>query len=648
MRRRNGECAMKTIDGATLKQAVSWGLCALVFCRLPMPAAAQKLRGPRPGVSPLASPAAFPRGTARSASFRFPGPMPGRTPAGIAGAAAVSRSWSAVGAPGAIAADPASSGSAEVPAREQGGSGRVVHPAAKAFGMRAVGEDMAELRERLESLAGPGHGDDFLRGGADRLAASMTREGRASHDSTMPAMVPSDPAAAGLNRLGSSAFPRVRSRSAANLEAAFHRDIARPGVSRVGEAYERASSFALAYPVAGIGLSVGAALAVLSFVGLGLPTLPVVGYILALLPVAGMMAGGGARPPSIPEPSGPSAQEVLWAKGHIDAILEEVGKVVVGQRAQEEGGPLQMLDGIVVGLVADGHVLMEGPPGIAKTTMAKALALAVGGEFRRLQFTADMLPSEVTGLEMMEQNAEGRWEARLLPGPVFTGFFLLADEINRAPPKTQSALLEPMAERTVSIGKATYPLSRHFFALATQNPLDRNGTYPLPANQLDRFLLRIRGDYPGGEELLDIMERSERQDKPGVNQNDALEAILRPASSLEQVARLREIARRVVLPRDLKGYIRDLVMATHEPEKHGLDFKREDIQAPLSPRASIALMKAAKAHALMAGRAYVETQDVKAVAVMTLAHRLDVKKGHSEDYIRKMLASVRPPAEASR
>jgi MoxR-like ATPase len=281
-------------------------------------------------------------------------------------------------------------------------------------------------------------------------------------------------------------------------------------------------------------------------------------------------------------------------------VIRAMEQVIVGQR--------YLLERLLVGLLANGHVLIEGVPGIAKTLAVTSLAQALHAAHQRIQFTPDLLPADLIGT-LIYQPQSGQFRVR--KGPVFTNL-LLADEINRAPAKVQSALLEAMQENQVTIGDETFRLPQPFLVLATQNPLEHDGTYPLPEAQVDRFMLKLKIPYPDRDEELEILERMARTTP------------LPPIRAVADTAHVLEARRRVdevYLDDKIKRYIVDLVFATREPERHGLDIGRY-IDFGASPRASIYLALAAKAHAFLQGRDYVSPQDVKAIGMDVLRHRV--------------------------
>ena len=303
-----------------------------------------------------------------------------------------------------------------------------------------------------------------------------------------------------------------------------------------------------------------------------------------------------------------------------DQILTEVERAVVGKR--------ETLALVLLGLLADGHVLIEDFPGLAKTLIARAFAQVTSIGFTRIQFTPDLMPSDVTGSSIFNQR-EADFEFR--PGPIFTNL-LLADEINRAPPKTQAALLEAMQERQVTIEGNTRPLARPFLVLATQNPIEYEGTYPLPEAQLDRFLLRIGVGYPGREEEWDVLERR--------LERAADEIELDPVVGRDDLIEMQQAVEQVHVDRSVGLYIVDLVGATRQAS---------GVQVGASPRGSLALLKLARCRAALDGRDYVTPDDVKSVAVPALAHRLSlrpelwVQRLRPDDIVLELLDRVPTP-----
>jgi MoxR-like ATPase len=309
-------------------------------------------------------------------------------------------------------------------------------------------------------------------------------------------------------------------------------------------------------------------------------------------------------------------------------VEREVGRVIVGQKA--------LVRGLLVGLLADGHVLLEGLPGLAKSLAVETLAAALGGTYRRLQFTPDLLPSDLLGTHVFDPRS-GAWTVR--EGPIFA-HVVLADEINRAPAKVQSALLEAMQERQVTLAGETRPLPTPFLVLATQNPVELEGTYPLPEAQIDRFLLKLVVGYPDRAEERAIIERmAATQQRPTA----------RCVASPEQVLAARALLDQVYVDEKLLGYVVDLVFATREPEQAGLADLKPRILYGASPRASIALVRAARATAFLEGRGYVTPHDVKRVGLDVLRHRVittyeaEAEGLTSVDVLRRVFDTVRVP-----
>ncbi|NRA10877.1 MAG: MoxR family ATPase [Crocinitomicaceae bacterium] len=285
----------------------------------------------------------------------------------------------------------------------------------------------------------------------------------------------------------------------------------------------------------------------------------------------------------------------------INLLREEISKVIVGQK--------YMMDRLLIALLADGHVLLEGVPGLAKTLAIKTLSDAIDVDFNRIQFTPDLLPADITGTLIYSQKTES---FSVKKGPIFSNF-ILADEINRAPAKVQSALLEAMQERQVTIGDTTFDLPTPFLVLATQNPIEQEGTYPLPEAQVDRFMLKVFLEYPNKEEEREILRSNVRQG--GMAQ-------AKKVISTTDVARCRDLVKQVYLDEKIEQYIVDIVFATRTPEKFGLDNLAPLISVGCSPRASINLAIAAKAFAFLQGRAFVIPEDIRAVAPDVMRHRM--------------------------
>ncbi|HOB52147.1 MAG TPA: MoxR family ATPase [Acidobacteriota bacterium] len=280
-------------------------------------------------------------------------------------------------------------------------------------------------------------------------------------------------------------------------------------------------------------------------------------------------------------------------------IRTEVRKVIIGQE--------YIVERLLVGLLTHGHILLEGVPGLAKTLSVQTLARTIAARFQRIQFTPDLLPADLTGT-MVFNPKTGEFHPR--QGPLFANL-ILADEINRAPAKVQSALLEAMQERQVTIGDTTFPLPQPFLVLATQNPIEQEGTYPLPEAQVDRFMLKLRITYPSRKEERDILDRMAT----------APEILVRSVVSPEQILRASETIRRIYVDDKLKDYVVNLVCATRTPAEFGLDLKSL-IDYGASPRATIFLIRAAMAHAFLNGRGFVIPEDIKALALDVLRHRI--------------------------
>ncbi len=284
-------------------------------------------------------------------------------------------------------------------------------------------------------------------------------------------------------------------------------------------------------------------------------------------------------------------------KDVIDSLMDEVGKSVVGQR--------EVIEQVLVAILCDGNALLEGYPGLAKTLAIKSLAEAMDLKFSRIQNTPDIMPSDITGTDILEESDDGKRKFRFQQGPIFANI-LLADEINRATPKTQSALLEAMQEKQVTVGNKTYALDLPFFVLATQNPIEQEGTYPLPEAQADRFLLKIRVGYPSLQEETEIVDRYSSSRK-----NVSIKKVL----DKSKISYLQDLVKQVPIAKDLKMKALKIVNTTREHEL---------IQYGASPRASIGLVLAAKAYSLIKGRSYVSAEDIQKMAYPVLRHRIVV------------------------
>jgi MoxR-like ATPase len=288
----------------------------------------------------------------------------------------------------------------------------------------------------------------------------------------------------------------------------------------------------------------------------------------------------------------------------ISQIKSEMGKVIVGQE--------KVVDALIRGILADGHILIEGVPGLAKTVIIRTLAHILGCRFQRVQFTIDLLPSDIIGINSFDPQSKGY---KVIQGPIFTNI-LLADEINRASPKVQSALLEGMAEKQVTIGNETRPLKEPFFVFATQNPLESLGTYPLPQAQLDRFIFKILINYPEISEELTIIDQN-------LNVAEFTSFNVKQILSDQDIARLQQQVKKVYISSEIKQYAVHIMDATRNPEKYKIEFGKY-IEVGCGPRATIALVQAAKAEAVMNKRTYVTPHDIKEVAYDVLRHRLDI------------------------
>lgn len=311
----------------------------------------------------------------------------------------------------------------------------------------------------------------------------------------------------------------------------------------------------------------------------------------------------------------------------VDLITIEMEKVIIGQN--------HMVERLLIGLLSKGHILLEGVPGLAKTLAINTLASTINAGFSRIQFTPDLLPADLIGTMIYNQKAAS-FEVR--KGPIFSNF-ILADEINRAPAKVQSSLLEAMQEKQVTIGEETFKLEEPFLVMATQNPVEQEGTYPLPEAQVDRFMLKVVISYPNKEEEKKIIRQNILSDFPKAN------AVLKP----EDILKAREAVRMVYMDEKIENYIVDIVFATRTPEKYGLDRMKDLIGFGGSPRASIALAKAAKAYAFIKRRGYVIPEDVRAVCNDVLRHRIgltyeaEAENITSEEIIAEILNKVEVP-----
>jgi len=311
----------------------------------------------------------------------------------------------------------------------------------------------------------------------------------------------------------------------------------------------------------------------------------------------------------------------------VEKLLNEIGKVIVGQK--------YMIERLLIGLLSNGHILLEGVPGLAKTLSVSTLSNAIKTKFQRIQFTPDLLPADLVGTLIYNQN-DGTFQTK--KGPVFSNL-ILADEINRSPAKVQSALLEAMQERQVTIGENTFKLEDPFLVLATQNPIEQEGTYPLPEAQVDRFMLKVTIGYPNKDEELEIMRKMTGERIKEVE----------PVISPEEIIKARSVVQEVYMDEKIEKYIIDIVFATRNPSDYGLEDLKELIHYGASPRASIYLNLAAKAHAFLSRRGYVTPEDVRSIGLDVLRHRViityeaEAEEITSEDVVRKILNRIEVP-----
>jgi MoxR-like ATPase len=321
-------------------------------------------------------------------------------------------------------------------------------------------------------------------------------------------------------------------------------------------------------------------------------------------------------------------RRVLDSSAVLDEVRAEIAKVIVGQEA--------VINRLLIGMLANGHVLIEGVPGLAKTLIISTLAQVFDASFKRIQFTPDLLPADITGTLIFNQRT-----AEFTPkqGPIFANF-ILADEVNRAPSKVQSALLEAMQERQVTIGDTTYPLPQPFFVMATQNPIEQEGTYPLPEAQVDRFLMKLKIKYPSLDEERQILDRMVADDPLPIRR------ILRPQSLFQ----MREVIREIYMEEKLKDYILHLVQATRHPQRYPrISSMNGLIQYGASPRATIYLARAAKANAFLEHRGYVIPDDIKAIGKDVLRHRIilsyeaEAEQISSEEIITRIFDEIEVP-----
>jgi MoxR-like ATPase len=321
------------------------------------------------------------------------------------------------------------------------------------------------------------------------------------------------------------------------------------------------------------------------------------------------------------------SEKIKNESAFVDLLSMEINKVIIGQK--------HLIERLLIGLLADGHILLEGVPGLAKTLAINSLSKAINGDFSRIQFTPDLLPSDIIGTTIYNMSKN---EFNIKKGPIF-GNFILADEINRAPAKVQSALLEAMQERQVTIGDTTFQMQKPFLVLATQNPVEQEGTYPLPEAQVDRFMLKTVINYPKLDDERIIMRNSLK----------GLYEIIQPVVSMEQILSARKIVKTVYMDDKIEGYILDIIFATRYPERFGLENLSPLISFGASPRGSINLASASKAYAFIKRRGYVIPEDVRAMCHDVLRHRIGItyeaeaENITSEDIIDQILNKIEVP-----
>ncbi|MCD6386198.1 MoxR family ATPase [Candidatus Sumerlaeota bacterium] len=312
----------------------------------------------------------------------------------------------------------------------------------------------------------------------------------------------------------------------------------------------------------------------------------------------------------------------------VDKIIGEISRIIVGQR--------YLVERLLIGLLTGGHILVEGVPGLAKTLSVKSLAACVRSKFQRLQFTPDMLPADIIGTMVFDPKTGSFFPKK---GPIFANI-ILADEINRAPAKVQSALLEAMQEKQVTIGEQTYKLEEPFLVMATQNPIEQEGTYPLPEAQIDRFMLKLNVTYPNKREEKEILERM----SSGQLDIDVINPVISP----EDIIKARSVVNQIYVDEKIKNYVIDIVFATREPEAYGLEIKPY-VEWGASPRASIYLVQAARAHAFLRHRGHVIPDDVKAIGLDVLRHRViityeaEAEELTAEDVVRQVFDHIEVP-----
>jgi len=326
----------------------------------------------------------------------------------------------------------------------------------------------------------------------------------------------------------------------------------------------------------------------------------------------------------------PALKSLPEAVARLDEVRSEIGKVIVGQQ--------QVVDGVLICLLAGGHVLLEGVPGLGKTTLLRTLGRVLHLKYSRIQFTPDLMPADIVGSMVMETLEGGAKALKFQPGPIFANL-VLADGINRATPKTQSALLEAMQERTVTSGSTTHELESPFLVMATQNPIEMEGTYPLPEAQLDRFLMKILVDYPSREEMNVIVERTIQREEPD----------LRQVMDREEILEIRRACREVAAAPHVRDYAVSLVLATQPGTQYAHPLADKYIRYGSSPRGAQALVECGRVHAFMRGNAHLSAEDVRAVAPAVLRHRIILNfdahaDGHTpETLLNEIIAATAPP-----
>lgn len=325
------------------------------------------------------------------------------------------------------------------------------------------------------------------------------------------------------------------------------------------------------------------------------------------------------------------AAEVEQFQAKIAKLREEIGRMIVGQR--------EVIDGVILCLLADGQVLLEGVPGLGKTMLVRTLSEAIDCKFSRVQFTPDMMPSDILGTNMIVEDERGNKSFEFQKGPVFTNI-LLADEINRATPKTQAALLEAMQEKSVTVGNTTYKLEAPFFVMATQNPLEMEGTYPLPEAQLDRFLFKINVPFPNKDELHEILKRTTAGNSPKVS------AVM----SKDEILSLRALAAEVPIADHVQDYALKLVLGTHPEIDGATKMVKQYVRFGSSPRGAQAVIKAAKIHAIFDGRFNVSNDDIRFAAIPALRHRTilnfegEAENISTDDILRDLIKNTKETA----